>query len=275
MLWCHAYNASTARDSRDACFRRPDRLEMGRRQRCDALLGSCRSGRHPYGVERELRGLHRAGSCGERPRACLKAESSRRGPAICQLRDLEARGRRYHSKYRRRGRCEYAHRTGVASWSLNELVLGRSPRRRGLGLQHRLLVDGGATRGTQPNRRDYRLARDACSGNRSGELHSASGFRRKPAGRACATHSAQATSKWPRRLEQAAYESALLCRVEWRARSDQSADQSTGQTGTRARTKEAVRSPASVGVRLSSAAAQQLPPHAPQADCIGLLASTP
>jgi hypothetical protein len=275
MLWCHAYNASNARDFRDACFRRPDRLEVGRRQRCDALLGSCRSGRHPYGAERELRGLLGAPTIGERLRACFKTESSGRGSAIRQPRDLEARGRRYHSKYRRSGGCEYAHRTGVASWSLSELVLGWSPRTGSLGLQHRTLVDGGATRGTQPDRGDYRPARDACSGERAGELYRLSGFRRKPAGRACVTHSTEATSEWPRRLEQVAHEPALVCRVERRTRSHQSIDQSTGQTGTRARTKEAVGSSASFGVRLSPAAAQQLPAQAPQADCIGLLASTP
>ena len=275
MLWCHAYNASTARDPRDACFRRPDRLEMGRRQRCDALLRSSRSGRHPYGVERELRGLLGAGAIDERARACFKAESSGCGSAVCQLRDLEAGRRRYHSKYRRSGGCEYARRTRVASRSLTELVLGWSTCRRSLGLEHRILVDGGTTRGTQPHRGDHRPARHACSGKRAGELYGASGFRRKPASWACVTHSAQATSGWQRCVEQVAYEPTLLCRFERRARSHQPVDQSTGQTRTCARTKEAVVSSPCFGVRLSSATAHQLPPHAPQADCIGLFASTP
>jgi hypothetical protein len=275
MLWCHAYNASTARDSRGACFRRPDRLEVGRRQRGDALLGSCRSGRHPYGVERELRRLLGAEAIGERPAVCFKAESSGRGSAVCQPRNLEAGRRRHHPEYRRGGGCEYARRTGVASRSLSELVLGWPPRRRSLGLQHRIFADGGATRGTQPHRGDHRLAWSACSGKRAGELYGPSGFRRKPARGARVTHSTQAASGWQRCIEQAANEPTLLCRVERRARSHQSIDQSAGQTGTGAWTKEAVASSAACDVQLSSAAAHRIPPLAPQADSIGLLASTP
>ena len=275
MLWCHAYNASNARDARDACFRRPDRLEVGRRPRCDALLGSCRSGRNSYGVECEFRGPFGAGSVREHPRVCVEAESSGRGSAVCQLRDLEACRRRHHPEYWRNGGCEYAPRTGVAPWSLSELVFGWSPRSRTLGFEHRVFVDGGATRGTQPHRGDHRLARDARSGKRAGELYGTSGLRRKPAGRACVTQSAQATSGWPRRVEQVAYEPALLCRVERRARSHQSIDQSTGQICTAARIKEALASSASFGAPLSSAAAQHLPAHAPEVDCTGSLASTP
>jgi len=276
MLWCHAYNASTARDSRDACFRRPDCLEVGRRQRCDALLRSRRSGRHSYGVERGHCGSFRVGTFSERPRACFKAESSGRGSAVCKSRDLEARRRRYHPEYRRSGGCEYAHRTGVASWSLRELVLGWTPRRRTLWFEQRIFVNGGATRGTQPHRGDHRPARDACSGKRAGELYGTSGFRRKPAGRASVTHATQTTSDWPRRFEQVAHEPALVCCLERRTRPHQSIDQSTGQAGTPtpARPKEAVASSASFGVRLSSAATQQLT-HASQANCISSLASTP
>jgi hypothetical protein len=275
MLWCHAYNASNARDPRDARFRGPDCVEVGGRQRCHALLGSSRSRGHTHGVERGLHsGIGRAGASGDCARS-FQTESAGRGSPLRQLRDMEAGGRGHHPEHRRDSGCECADRTRIAPWSLRRLVLGWPPRRRGLEHEHGIFVVRGAAGRTSPDRSDHRLSGSACSGNRTGELHRASGVRCESAGWASVTQSAQATSPWRGGVEQAAYGSALVRGIKWRATSHQSIDQSTGQTGARARTREALRSPSSSGaLRSFSGTRPAISPYQ-RADCSRGLAGTP
>jgi hypothetical protein len=109
MLWCHAYNASHTRDARDACVRWPDRMEVGRRERSDALLRSCGSRRHAHGAQCGLRPVTLTSAsqhCAGRSGGSDFGSTSHFG--IPELRNLEAGQGRHHLEHRRRSRREHS-----------------------------------------------------------------------------------------------------------------------------------------------------------------------
>jgi hypothetical protein len=275
MLWCHAYNASNARDPRDARFRGPDRLEVGRRQRRDALFGSSRSRCHAHGVECWLHSwIGGTGASDECARG-FATEPAGRGSPLRQFRNMEAGGRGHHPEYRWDSGCECADRTRIAPGTFRRLVLGRPPCRRSLEHEHGILFVRGAAGRTSLDRRDHRLSGGACSGNRAGELHRTPSLHCESAGWARVTQSTQATSPRRRSVEQAPYESAIICSVKWRATSHQSIDQSTGKAGADACTGKALASSSIPSASLSFNGAQSPIAPCPRADCSGGLAGTP
>lgn len=273
MLWCYAYNASDARDSRDAGFRRPNRMEVGRRQRCDALLGSCRSRRHAHGVER-------GGPC--RDGDGVLYDTSLSEPVRCgavwstlpQLRNLEAGAGRDCPEYRRGGRGKYQGRSLATARSCSTSVPRWSACRR-LRRLYAVHTDGSPSRHSHGDRGDQRSQRQSYSGNRFSELHRTTGFHCESASRTRVTQSTQAPTRWGRRVEQAAYESTFVRGVEWRAASHQSIDQSTGQTGSRARTEEALGSSAVTSAPLGFGAAPSLTAQFQRTDLGGASAGAP
>ncbi len=239
MLCCHAYNASTARDARDACLRRPDCLEVGGRQGRDALFGSSRARRDSNGTECRFLGARRCDLVFLDIFDAADFSAERSGTPLSQLRDLEAGRGRQHHQYRWCSRCEHSNRSGTSARSHGTSVLRWAVGGKRDRIDHGLLSNRDCSRAAHSDCRHQRSKWQAPARNRTCPILGAASVHRQPAGRPGLAPTAE-TSPAHRCSEQASNQSTFLRRSQWRERSYRSFDEPSDQAD-QTRTQEALK----------------------------------
>jgi hypothetical protein len=226
MLCPHAYGTDASRPTCRSGARRPDRMEVGRRERHHPLQRPTHSG---GATSRDLNWIE----SGQRQRvtpvdtydepACVSASSQQ----LPKLRNPKTRQRGHHPEFGRgRGR-ETALRTVIAARTLCSSLL-RWPSRSGL-LPHcaGIHIAGSCARRTYTHRSDSRPERAALSGIGASSLHRSSGiFRaaaRWPRASSSPAGKAQGSAGW----QQTAQDAAQLLRIERCASQGRSAHEQT------------------------------------------------
>lgn len=213
MLSRHAHSALAASDTCDARARQhADRMEMGRRARSHALLGSADARRDEDGALRRRDGHHtfRFASRNE-----LFASTTNRtiGPAVQHACDCEPRTGRIHREH---GRCcpgECATRTRSASRA-HSRGLTRRTTYSGIGERHVLFVERGSSRRAHAGCGDHGSTRYSRAKQRACHVLRATDFDCQSAGRTGIAQSATPAPRWVGK-QQATVQAADVCRPQW------------------------------------------------------------
>lgn len=218
MLWCHAYNASHACDARGPCVCRADGMEVGGRQRRDALLRS----RHARcDQDRAQRRAHNDSGTSRR---VFGASSARRiancRTALSQFRDHQPGARRDHSEHGWSGANQCARRSFIAKRSHATAAAGRPACCESRNDQ-RFLTERDSAWHAYSKSRDPRSSRCADSRDEYGSVPRTARIDSQSASGTVTAHAAETAADF----EQVADLAALLRFIERQARADRSGHQ--------------------------------------------------
>lgn len=228
MLWCHAHSAPTASDARRAGARRcTNRLEVGRRARRHALLGSPDARRLQDGAfGRQDR--HRSSVCRTACAAALLRAATRRS-ALPSALHHEPSVWRIDREHRRPGAGERSRRTRVAPGSQSRYLFGWAE---GWGRSKHCYVahaHRSAARRAHIDCGRGRWARQSCPGEPACDVLCAPDVDRQSACRSCASPPAACAPSSGGKQQNSGHPT-VLCRSEWRTQvADRSANESTSE----------------------------------------------
>ncbi len=214
MLWCHAHSASTASDARGARARqRTDRLEVGRRQRGDALLRSTDA----WGNEDGAIGRVYGNDCEHPSRALLGTVSTieRSGSWACVSNDQyhQPRSGRIGRQHGWPGSRQRSSRTSDSSRARAAPLFGWTENRERFWGIDFVLARGSATRRAHDRRGGHGSWWQAAARERACHVLRAADLGRQSSCRSGTPQSS--TAAFEQRRQQASASTALLLRSQW------------------------------------------------------------